>query len=315
MRRTAIFVLSLSVLLANAVSSAPPAGALPLKTQVTYVVSPHPDDEFEAWSLVQNSTANFEIFVVLTHGEQTVACDHTGAWLDPGEIPPPVGNPGRGSLGCGVDRIASHRVALNNQANYDTALSPLTVLTLATSTTPLGGCSPNSTGYEVWQGNGSNAELIFDIGDGRVTPACVHWAVQTARGVKASLVGASSLPDFAVIGASYYSTSAGCKNYVHADHKAVFDDLTTTNEGAPHQWTSICGTANWSGATRAGTITDLIWTANMEVVAPNVAVGNMQQSYGWQFPGNLDNGSETGFDLSGGPTVLYQKAQTFAQFV
>ncbi|MCS5713218.1 hypothetical protein NVV95_01490 [Herbiconiux sp. CPCC 205716] len=48
---------------------APSASDPPRGTVV--VVVPHPDDEFQAWSLLDGYT----VFVVLTRGEQTQYCD------------------------------------------------------------------------------------------------------------------------------------------------------------------------------------------------------------------------------------------------
>lgn len=47
------------------------------KTQIQYIVSPHPDDVFEGWSLVQDSSANYPVFITLTKGESTGFCRGT----------------------------------------------------------------------------------------------------------------------------------------------------------------------------------------------------------------------------------------------
>lgn len=44
------------------------------KTQIMYVVSPHPDDVFESWSLVANSASNYPVFITMTQGESTNYC-------------------------------------------------------------------------------------------------------------------------------------------------------------------------------------------------------------------------------------------------
>lgn len=65
----------LVLLLAAAVS---PAAALPLplpKTGVFYVVVPHPDDEFNIWSMIQaHSATDYIVWISLTQGEGTVSC-------------------------------------------------------------------------------------------------------------------------------------------------------------------------------------------------------------------------------------------------
>jgi hypothetical protein len=44
------------------------------KTQIMYVVSPHPDDVFESWSLIANSASNYPVFITMTQGESTNYC-------------------------------------------------------------------------------------------------------------------------------------------------------------------------------------------------------------------------------------------------
>jgi hypothetical protein len=197
---------------------------------------------------------------------------------------------------------------MSNQAKYDANLAPLALVngSIASDIPPSTyGCTGyNSTTYQEWLGGVSDAELVFDIGDGNSNVGCVTWAIQTAR--QAAGFIQAGLPDYAVIGAGYYSTGGSdnlgdglsCKPYTNPNHAAAYTALTTQDQGAPHQWTATCGTDAGSNP-RIATISDTIWTANM-LVAPNVlnsgteAIGNLQQQYGWLFPWNIDTGSETG---------------------
>lgn len=77
--------LAAAALLASGAAIAPasPANATitTTKTEIQYIISPHPDDVFEGWSLVQDSTANYPVFITLTKGESTGYCTSTALTL------------------------------------------------------------------------------------------------------------------------------------------------------------------------------------------------------------------------------------------
>lgn len=62
-----------------------PANAVPVKvdtpkTQMFYVIEPHPDDEMNAWSMAAAHADDYEVFVTMTQGEGTTSCmDETTA--------------------------------------------------------------------------------------------------------------------------------------------------------------------------------------------------------------------------------------------
>src|SRR5436305_2917999 len=62
---------------ATALQATPSHALSTTKTQIQYIVSPHPDDVFEAWSLIQDSSANYPVFITLTKGESTGHCTGT----------------------------------------------------------------------------------------------------------------------------------------------------------------------------------------------------------------------------------------------
>jgi len=51
-----------------------PTHATTGKTVLQYFLSPHPDDVFMGWSLVQDSATNYPVFITLTKGESTAYC-------------------------------------------------------------------------------------------------------------------------------------------------------------------------------------------------------------------------------------------------
>src|ERR1700694_1690155 len=71
-----------------------PAQAVQLATtkdHITYVLIPHPDDEYEAWALIQNQPTQYPVFVLLTRGEGTDFCvpaNYSHSWQPQlGELP------------------------------------------------------------------------------------------------------------------------------------------------------------------------------------------------------------------------------------
>ena len=46
--------------------------------KIRYIVLPHPDDEFEAWSMVAGDTTHYIVFILLTRGEYSRYCDGSG---------------------------------------------------------------------------------------------------------------------------------------------------------------------------------------------------------------------------------------------
>lgn len=109
-------------------AAAPPTT---VKTSMAYVVSPHPDDEFEGWAMVAGRSEQYPVFVVLTHGEETGMCD-VAPTDDPavpalnlrsGERPPrpsppqPVFSPG-----CQAARLDSWHHFLDGMGNVNAAL-------------------------------------------------------------------------------------------------------------------------------------------------------------------------------------------------
>jgi LmbE family N-acetylglucosaminyl deacetylase len=76
------------------------------KQRIVYVVVPHPDDEFEAWALLEDRPHDYPVFVLCTHGERTGMAGGAGhqpalgEWTPP---PQPWGEPGS-------DRVRAQRL-------------------------------------------------------------------------------------------------------------------------------------------------------------------------------------------------------------
>ncbi|MBV1848801.1 hypothetical protein [Catellatospora tritici] len=112
---------SLAVAFTAAAPTAAAQAITTTKTHIQYFVSPHPDDVFEAWSLVQDSSANYPVFITLTMGEKTGYCstrtlDLGSPWgtvsITEGDLP-----------SCKAARMASLNAWLDDQSAADAYLN------------------------------------------------------------------------------------------------------------------------------------------------------------------------------------------------
>lgn len=289
------------------------------KKQLAYVVIPHPDDEFEAWSLVERSSDNYTVFVLMTHGEETSGCrvpSEGGAdWYqgpgskvgqpDLGELV--YGNPwqGRWNPACDAARLASFHLFLDRMAQKDPTLP---------QNPPYRGrvCFPGKTGDGIAPGRLDNgvrhasscadvyassrgARVIFDLGDTDLTSAEVLWAINAVRTNRASL-GIPDLPEHEVLGAAFYNATApnsgvaqypACDYYGHPDHHAIHVALWTTHLGAGPQLVRTCD-ADPDVANTGGRIA-YVSSANQDAafaVEPSTGrrLGASTVAYGWLNP-------------------------------
>ena len=239
---------------ASAAEAAPPSTS---KKQLTYVVAPHPDDVYEAWSLVQGATDNYPVFVTFTKGEastycrgQSVPVDGYGSYTTP-----------QWEAGCKNARMASLNSFLDKKSQTDSTLDPLSAtgyraITTPASTSADGGaptaavltscaahnipstsCSASNGKPVPWNGNNGtsptgwtlrvgpkSARAEFDLGDGNLTDAEVKWAIAAVRAQRG--INIPSLPEYAIIGASYSNLYNGAAwQYKHHDHRAVSETL------------------------------------------------------------------------------------------
>lgn len=207
------------------------------KRQIQYVVTAHPDDEMASWSLVEKSSDNYPVFIVLTQGEQTAYCT-PGArenWQPSlGEARPAPTLPyvGRGSRACKDARIASWHRFLDAMADGDRELSKAPPLRRTVR--------DGALSFRVWADSRS-ARVAFDLGDGNLTAAEVTRAIQAVRARRNELFPLTR--EYGVIAASYSNLRAdlGCDVYSHPDHRAVHEAIWTTDQGTPGpQWGRTC---------------------------------------------------------------------------
>ena len=71
-------LLGLTVMLVFAVAVAASGCSGGGPDKVSYIVVPHPDDEMQAWSLIENTPDIYEVYIVMTRGEQSFYCGLAG---------------------------------------------------------------------------------------------------------------------------------------------------------------------------------------------------------------------------------------------
>ena len=144
--------------------------------RIVYVVVPHPDDELEAWSLLEDRPGQYPVFVLCTHGEQTVYADGQGHQPELGErtpLPQPWG--GRGSPTVRAQRLDSFSAFLDGVAALDSHLDAALV--------DHGVLDDGPSPFRLSVGERS-ARVVFDGGDGRLTPGFVTAALQRTRALR-----------------------------------------------------------------------------------------------------------------------------------
>ena len=222
-------------------------------TKVMYVVVPHPDDEFQAWSLIENRPDTHKVFIMLTRGEQSAYCNSPKLKNNLQGAKPPSPHPtGRWTPSCEQARINSFLGFMEDMATVDNGLSesyenlgtrgPFTASdsTVCRQDDALSACSTDLSAA-LWQS--PYATLVwFNLGDGDLTPAEVQWAITTVLNNKSSFSINDELADSGIVGASYFnSTSASsCSGYRHSDHGAVQTALKTKNFNVGWQAAPTC---------------------------------------------------------------------------
>ncbi|PWJ53001.1 hypothetical protein SAMN06264364_11518 [Quadrisphaera granulorum] len=284
-------------------------------TGVLYAVLPHPDDEFEVWSQVQNTPDLFKVFVLLTRGEQTANCAPDTPGYEPAVEPAPVPMPrGRWTASCEQARLDSWRGFFTDMAVTDPSV-PATFTDRGAVTRLAGSrstrvcrvdgeedqCASRDRTARVWTDDGGHGALVvFDLGDGDLTPSEVAWAMQAVRDNRSRLGIDPTLPSRGVVGSYYDEVTAAGFQYRHPDHRAVAKVLWSTNFGLGPQM-GAAG-ADDLRATVKGTVSE---TALDTAFGPEGAEwrGAHARRYGWLWRDDTDA-------VTGGVVHSYQVDRT-----
>lgn len=128
--------------------------------------------------------------------------------------------------------------------------------------------------------NGMGAAVFFDMGDGDLSVSEVRWALETTVAQRANW----GLPVYNGAGgetlSSYHRTPlSGCDTYVHVDHQATYDALSSYDAPGADRGRS-CGE---SGLTHyiPSTLHDPLFQLAQPVTDLSARQGMFQQHYGW----------------------------------
>ena len=262
--------------------------------RLVYVVVPHPDDELQAWSLLEDRADQYPVFVLCTSGEKTVYADGRGHQPDLGErmpLPQPWGGPGSATVRA--QRLDSFAAFLDGAAALDRHLDAELVSHALHSDGP----SP----FSVAVGERS-ARVVFDGGDGRLTPEFVTAALQRTRALRSTHLPVRE--EGGVVGAAYWNTTAGSVRYVHPDHRAVHIALWHTDQGVPGPQECRTSTAD-PDAVRTSSISPQTYDALMGIAADGWRTGLFQAVYGWLGPPQGWPAGETD------ATTMWSRQQSF----
>lgn len=219
-----------------------PAQANPSPSNVSYVVVPHPDDEWQTWSLVENSPANYKVFIVLTKGEQTGYC-----------------NP-KWTTVCADRRVSSLLGFLSQMSQSDATLpGDWTALGTKGEFSPLGFALSKTDGSGAYAAprtadvyldtQNRGAVVSYDLGDGDLTKDEVTWAIKTTLAQRAALGIDTSLPSYNILGTYYNKNYPGCGLYTHGDHYSVHQSIYSVNFGVKYQAAATCKSDPETGRT------------------------------------------------------------------
>jgi len=239
-------------------------------SSVSYIVVPHPDDEMQAWSLIEDTPDTYKVFIMLTRGEQTAYCGSPGLDEGTGEAAPTPWPQGRWTASCEEARVNSFFDFISGMAGNEQGL-PAAFDELGAQG-PFGANGATICRFDdndciedrsalVW--SSSLATVVwFNLGDGDLTAEEAAWAIAAVRdnqavlGIDAVIEGLQpgdvQVPEEQqgdgrpaerqLIGASYWNSShPGCFVYEHADHLAVREALWNTDFGLGEQIVATCG--------------------------------------------------------------------------
>lgn len=321
-----LFAATVFALIAVTLLATIAAPALAAPIQISYLVMPHPDDEYQVWSLVTGSGTNYKVIIYMTRGEQTAFCKNDSAAKNAYQGPlSPVGQPDYGEvnpLGAGTNiwlgmwtstcknsRIEGTLDFLTKKAQSDSSIPtgfsyrntysftgntsagvPPRRYDCNESVTPL--CTPTeSRSAKVYNAsNGMGKVIFFDLGDNDLTKEEVQWAIAAVRSNKSTLGIPTSLPDYNSLGAFRHSgVYSGCQQYDHKDHKSVHDALWQYDmiNGKQHARTCSGDPDHDSGRTKSVTLSEHDATKQGSTTT---RTGPFQKYYGWLAPGYWDWG-------------------------
>ena len=286
--------------------------------ELQYVVVPHPDDEYQAWSLVAERPETYPVFVLLTRGERTALCDGRAFQPEHGERPPqPQPFDPDDEERCAAQRVDAWHAFLDGMADLDDTLDVPEEVGTFEGEAPAGAAAPDSTRFDLHVGDDS-ARVVFDLGDGQLRADEVTWAIQATRELRGEHFATTAEGD--VVGAAFANTGLpDCVAYDHPDHVAVHDALGATDqETGGAQLARTCESDPDASvlAEVDEELHDAVWNVSPGNADPagNPAVqreGVAQRVYGWLAFSFTDGGQHTYWALGDDDTTAFSRRQAF----
>lgn len=281
------------------------SGCAAAPDKLSYIVVPHPDDEMQAWSLIEDTPDTYKVFIMLTRGEQTAYCRAPGYNAGTGEAEPFPWPNGKFTPSCEAARqnsffnfvtaMAASDSGLPREFKFEGIKGPFDSLGSTICRYDDGDCVADLTAA-VW--TSSQAAVVwFNLGDGDVTADEAAWAITTVRDNRGALGIDGSLPSHSLIGASFWNARhAGCFVYEHLDHRAVQEALWSTDFGVGYQAVATCRSD--PSASRHEEVTAAAFDAAFETDGFD-RIGKHVVFYGWlwsddpgYWPGDYDGQGE-----------------------
>ena len=295
--------------------------AAPINMQI--VAMPHPDDERQAWSLIEGSSDNYKVFVYFTRGEQSSFCDKPSLQTHWNEVSPGVLPNAKWSTQCHNARISSTLGFLNTMSQTDSAIPGGFSMSRSKTVWPnsqgksLGHVDAGSTliqdnsakvfysSSEPFASNNSakGRVIFFNLGDGDLTQAEVDWAIRSIRD-NPSLYGLPSIPFYNIVGPYSNARYSNCYHYDHGDHRVIHQSLWNTNFNVSWQAGATC--ASDPDVKRTGTVSNYGWS-NAVGMNGKTRVGALERYYGWLNSNDFGWSAET--DQNG--YKIFNKTQKF----
>jgi len=148
--------------------------------------------------------------------------------------------------------------------------------------------------------------LSFNLGDGKLTPSEVVWAIHSIQN-NLSALGIPNYPIHNILGPYRNSSYAECAIYNHPDHAAIHAALfNTTFANVAYSAAPTC--ASDPDAVRAADVTQAAWNSLMGINSSGVDTGFFQKYYGWLTGGHWPT---DGTPL--GQSQVFMKHQSFWQ--
>lgn len=311
---------------------------------IAMLVSAHPDDEMQMWSLAEADRTAWPLFVFLNRGESTAACNNksskigefeTGT-LEAGEQGPQPVPADNYTPACAEARIHSTLDFLTMMSEADPHFPgqwvPKQIQDIPNwpkewckNNPDKSQCLPVDHKPLVWiDAQYRGAAVFFDAGDYDVTKEEAAWAVNEL--IQRRKEWGLSWAPISVLASNYTNGRGECIIYDHPDHDAVQHGLAMVVEQRDDLDESVLALATCSSdpnITRRHRLSDLAIRAafgakdspsetesgHTDDAGASTIVGKVNGAhglaYGWLWPGHFPLGRER-------QTALFHADQTFA---